>query len=293
MAHLLHSGKRLAAYSVRCERITRDVSKPNQDVKARTLGPLTFLSILGCSMSIALLALSIIKEDGMALLATILLSLLATVVGIGSRWDLRLKKRIATRKVPDSDVVIKYPHGAFLIIKCDKDIARELYEHPEECHYLVHTTVYRILSLVATLMLMFGVIFLGNASLTLQTCYAAAYLILNAAYWTVAALPQQWNWDLSCFTVEPVHYNVDEKSDTFTLALWKAIAITRSTDWVENARIAPNNDAWHQWLKAANDEANEADPTLTDKGGNYILPEWKAEVALTEFLNPDQAIMGV
>jgi hypothetical protein len=291
VAHLLHDGNSLPAYSVRCHRVTK--AGGNLGVKARALSPLTFLSILGCAMSTSLLVLSIIEEDGMTLLATILLSFLATLIGIGNHWKLVFMKRTATRVVPVSDVVIEYPQGAFLIVKCDEDIARELYWHPERCHYHVGVTTYRIISLVATLMLMFGVVFLGNATLTLQTCFAAAYLILNAVYWVVAALPQQWNWDLSCFRVETIHYNTDEKSKTFTLALWKAIAITQSIDWVKIARSAPVSTAWQQWLEVAGDQANQGDPTRTDTEGKIILPEWDAEDALTEFLNPSQAMKSV
>lgn len=291
MAHLLHDGNSLPAYSVRCQRITKVEGKLG--VKARTLSPLTFLPILGCVMSTALLVLSIINEDGMALLATLLLSFLATLIGIGNYWNLVFMKRTATRVVPISDVVIEYPQGAFLIVKCDEEIARELYWHPERCHYHVGVTTYRILSLVATLMLMSGVVSLGNATLKLQTCYAAAYLILNAVYWVVAALPQQWNWDLSCFNVETIYYNTDENSKTFTLALWKAIAITQSIDWVKIARTAPVSTAWQQWLEVAGDKANDGDPTEQDEDGRIILPEWDAEDALTEFLNPNQAMKSV
>lgn len=284
MAHLLYDGNSLPAYSVRCHRITKDGS--NSSVKARILSPLTLVSILGCAMSTTLLVLSIIEEDGMALLATISLSLLTTLIGIGSHWKLELMKRTATRPVPDSDIVIEYPHGVFLIVKCDENTARELYWHPEKCHYYIKTRTYRMISLVATLVLMIGVIFLSNATLTLQIYFAAAYLILNAVHWIVAALPEQWNWDLSCISVETVHYNTDEESKNFTVALWKAIAITQSIDWVKIARSAPTNAAWQQWLEVAGQKANELGQTQRDRKGNIVLPEWNAEDALTEFLNP-------
>ncbi|MCJ1467834.1 hypothetical protein MMC07_006459 [Pseudocyphellaria aurata] len=308
VAHLLHDWNGLPAYSVRCQRVTRDTDKPG--VTARILGPLTFLSILGCLMSTALLVLSIIERDGMALLATILLSLVSTLIGIGSGWSLILKQRLATRKVPESDVVIVYPNGSYLIVKCSEEIARELYFAPEECIYRVEPTTYRVLSLIATIMLMFGVICLGNAGLTLQVCFAAAYLILNAAYWTVAALPQQWNWDLSCFCVQTIPYYTSEengtreengaskedftgeKSKSFTMALWKAIAITQSTEWVINARRAPQNDAWRRWLKEAGSMANTGHKTETDKAGRNLLPDWDFDKALTSCLeeSAEQAV---
>ena len=133
---------------------------------------------------------------------------------------------------------------------------------------------------------MFGVIFLGNASLTLQTCYAAAYLILNAAYWTVAALPQQWNWDLSCFNVERLHCNEGEECKTFTEAMWKAIAITRSIEWVKIRQVGPISPAWTQWHEEAGRMAEQAEPNAIDSQNQIKLPEWNYERALSEYLNP-------
>lgn len=297
IAALLHDHKKLDAYSVRFARITREVPRseeehrnrdehkynPSSQVTARTRSPLTLLSVLGCTMSVALLVLSIVKKDGMALLATILLSLLATIIGIGSRWSLELRKRSATREVLDSDVVIAYPKGSFLIVKCSEEIQRELYFAPEECHYQVGVTAYRVLSLVTTLMLMFGVIFLGNASLVLQISFAAAYLILNAAYWIVAALPPQWNWDFSCFKFELIELSTPEKKPNFTAALWTAIALTRSTEWIINGQIAPMNSAWRRWLDEAGRIAASGDSKKDDKG-RVILPTWKFQERLTELI---------
>lgn len=300
IAALLHDDKNLDAYSVRFARITRrdDTSNLNDihehkvdlqpQVTARTRSPLTLLSILGCVMSLALLVLSIVEKDGMALLATILLSLLATVIGIGSRWSLRLRKRTATRDVLDSDVVIAYPKGSFLIVKCSEEIQRELYFGQEECHYQVSTTVYRVLSLITTLMLMVGVIFLGNSGLVLQTSFAAAYLILNAAYWTVAALPPQWNWDLSSFKFELIELGKSETKPTFTEALWIAIALTRSTEWVINGQIAPMNSAWRQWLEIAGQVAVTGEADQKDDKGTVILPKWDFQGKLTDLLKKEK-----
>lgn len=304
IAALLHDDKKIDAYSVRFARITRRDTKKSgtnngddkyehkgnvqAQVTARTRSPLTFLSVLGCIMSLALLVLSIVKKDGMALLATILLSLLATVIGIGSRWSLELRKRIATRDVLDSDVVIVYPKGSFLIVKCSEEIQRELYFGQEECHYQVGTTVYRVLSLITTLMLMFGVIFLGNSSLVLQTSFAAAYLILNAAYWTVAALPPQWNWDLSSFKFELIELCKSETKPNFTEALWIAIALTRSTEWVINGQIAPMTSAWRQWLEIAGQVAADADAGKKDGQGRLVLPKWDFQGKLTELIKKEK-----
>ncbi|KAI4275403.1 MAG: hypothetical protein LQ337_003273, partial [Flavoplaca oasis] len=281
LAHLLHKGNTLPAYSVRCQKVTS--TSTSSDVKAKLFGPITWLSILGFFMSTALFGLAIGLNDGFALVAILALSFLSTLVGIGNRWSLKLRKRVANRAVPPSDVVIKYPNGSFLIIKCDEYTARQLYWHPEECEYMVGSTVYRAISLCGTLILMFGVICLGNATLNLQVGFAVSYIILNAAYWVVAALPPQWNWDLSYYHVQ--RYEGPEQMQTFTEALWKAIAITQTAHWVEVGSIAPVSKGWASWIKQAEERA-KSEPAVWDEKDEFRgFPEWDYNAALTENLD--------
>ncbi|KAL8694775.1 MAG: hypothetical protein Q9218_000621 [Villophora microphyllina] len=308
LAHLLHEGNSLPAYSVRCERITKtcDVRitkaaekppvvkgktfgpKAGEEPKARPFGPTSALSVLGCMMSIALFTLAIVRDDGFALVAILALSFLSTIIGIGNRWFLKLKKRTSNRKVPPSDVVITYPNGAFLIVKCTEDIARELYWHPEECEYMVSPLVYRILSLSGTLILMFGVICLGNATLDLQLGFAASYIILNAAYWVAAALPAQWNWDLSYYTVQRIQMEGGEGNQTFTAALVKAISITQSAEWVKIGGIAPISKGWNEWLREAEAVAKSAEGPWDEKEDVVRgIPKWNYNAALSRCLDPD------
>ncbi|MCJ1368423.1 hypothetical protein MMC16_007566 [Acarospora aff. strigata] len=285
IAHLLHDGDALPAYSVRCLRISKDKSMP--DVKARTTGPLTGLAILGCAMSVALTVLSIVYDDGAALTGTLMLSFLSTVIGFGSKWSLKLSIRKQRRHVPPGDVVIEYPQGAFLIIKCHEDVARELYWAPEACVYSVGVQAYRFISLFGTLMLMFGVIFLASSTFRMQICFAASYVVLNAAYWTVAALPPQWHWNLSSFKVEEEKYVDGESNDCFTMALWKAIAITQSISWVKIAHVAPTTAAWESWLREAEEAAIQSPCRRSEKSGLMEFPDWDCQKALTYYLNPN------
>ncbi|KAL8730912.1 MAG: hypothetical protein Q9181_004495 [Wetmoreana brouardii] len=286
LAHLLHNGNSLPAYSVRCEKITKTLGGPS-DVNARSFSPIAALSILGCLMSVALFVLAIVQNDGFALVAILALSFLSTIIGVGNRWYLKLPKRMSKRKVPPSDVVINYPNGAFLIVICDEDIARELYWHPEECEYWVCPMTYRFLSLSGTLILMFGVICLGNATLDLQLGFAASYIILNAAYWAVAALPPQWNWDLSSYRVKRIQDKDGERNTSFTAALWKAIAITQSVQWVKNGAIAPSSRAWDQWIQEAEQMAKSGDGGWNEKEDMVRdLPDWDFNTALSKYLDP-------
>jgi hypothetical protein len=157
---------------------------------ARLWGELFCLSVVGCLMSIALLVLSIYYQDGMSLLATIFLSMVSSLVGIGSHWNLDFPPpKVANPKeiLPPGDIVIYYPNGALRVIRCTEQTSR-LYFEVERCKYSLGDTPYRSIALLATIMLMLGVIFLSNATLRLQVAFASAYIILNALYWGVSAV---------------------------------------------------------------------------------------------------------
>jgi hypothetical protein len=222
-------------------------------VKSKSFGPLAYVSLLGCSLSVSLFIISIVLGDGMSLLATILLSLLSTLVGVSNKWTLRLSKVTSKDgKLPDGDVVIRYPNGSFLIVICDEEIARELYFAPEEIVYdMQNEILYKMISLLGTLLLMLGVIFLANAKLQLQFCWGGAYVVINAAHWIAAALPARLHWDLSCYVLEEQGISEGHKSHSFMDALGKAIMITQSTRWVQHGHAAPQTPVWDRWLAAA------------------------------------------
>jgi hypothetical protein len=291
------------------------------EVKAKIFGPTHLVSALGCALSCILLAASLWQQDGMSFLAVLCFSLLSTLIGIGNKWTLNLPKRNAKNIwTPPGDVVIRYPKGSFLIVRCHEDVARELYFAPENLDYLVATPwKYRMISLVGTILLMFGVIFLGNAGTYLQIGFAGAYMMLNAAYWIVAALPQRYHWDMSCFEVRPQAFDeppagpVEEEKErerlngdvvskkpvvitkhkkkyvsynkTFTQALWKTILATRDIEWITRSQAAPHTAAWNEWLHEALAVAKEQEEP-TERGDQkittYIVPrDWDPQAALS------------
>ncbi|TID18749.1 Ribosome assembly protein [Venturia nashicola] len=222
VGHTLADADRLPEYSVKCIEIKRrarySIEKAQKDlqkngpstVKAKILGPTTFVALLGFSISLVLFAFSIQQQDGMGMLADICLSFLSTLIGLGNKWTLGLVARKATGKfTPKGDVVIRYPKGNFVVVRCTEEVARELFFAPENIEYLVeHPWKYRMIALVGTIILMFGVIFLGNAGTNVQVAYAVSFMVLNAGYWIVAALPQRYHWDTRCFEV--IHQAFDE-----------------------------------------------------------------------------------
>lgn len=246
-------------------------------VKSKTYGPLALVTIFGCILSIALFIVSFVQGDGMSLIADIMLSFLSTFIGIGNKWELKLVQRHPGNEAPDGDVVIRYPNGSYLIVKCDEDVARELYFAPEEIDYNVkNPAYYRLISLVGTLMLMLAVIFLANASLTLQFCWSGAYIMINAAHWIAAAVPQRLHWDLSCYDIQEQSIDGGPTNPNFTIALWKAIVFTQSTDWVHNGKAAPRTKVWDAWLEKAQERIEEeiASKDKTSRLGNLISPMW-------------------
>ncbi|KAE8380174.1 hypothetical protein BDV26DRAFT_279681 [Aspergillus bertholletiae] len=267
-------------YTVRQFRITIKNGNPKDAlITAKNFSLLSLLSVLGCAMSIALLGLSIHLDDGWALIATVLLSLLSSLLGIMCKWSLKLGKRVTGREdIPSGDVIICYPNGAFTIVECDEMVARPLFFAPERCNYLLSGTWYRSLALLGTMMLMFGVIALGNSGASMQIAFGASYLLLNAAYWIVAALPEKLHWDYSALEIQEVApvLPVREEDRSFRNALWTAIKATKSTRWVKTGRIAPDTKAWEKWLMNAESAANGED--------GYDPETWDYSASLDECL---------
>ncbi|KAK5170437.1 uncharacterized protein LTR77_005025 [Saxophila tyrrhenica] len=299
-------GEELSLFEVRCVEVTKKQEpKPadrldtifrgiqtsaresaNYDpppVKAKATGPLTWVTLTGFFLSVSLFITSFVLGDGYSMLATLLLSFLSTLIGIANKWTLRLAKR-PTGNAPDDagDLVIRYPNGSFLVVKCDDEVARELYFAPEEIKYTIKSpAVYRIISLLATLILMLGIIFLANAKLQLQFAWAASYGIINAAHWAAAALPARSHWDLSCYVIREQSVVGGPENKTFTEALWKAIVLAKGTTWVRNGSspAAPQTKTWDKWLDDASDLLVTRDELKNPGIGRLVNPviEWAGD----------------
>ncbi|KAK3081598.1 hypothetical protein LTS18_004990 [Coniosporium uncinatum] len=262
----MRDAENLPDFAVRCVKIKR--KNPNEDfrVKANFRGPLSVVAIVGFVQSLVILALSIYYADGMALLAVVVLSLLSTLIGFANYWTLELPKRKVVEgkgfddSAPPGDVVIRYPKGAFLVVECSEDVARQLYFAPETINYFVKKPLkYRMMSLVGTLMLMAGVVCLGNATNILQITFGAAYMMLNAAYWVVAALDPKEHWDLSGFDIEDQVFTYE-----FPLPSHSGDKIVRSKHWPFKKMLEPGEKdeaSELQTLQAKN--AKQAEKVMT------------------------------
>ncbi|KAK0283531.1 hypothetical protein LTR35_001934 [Friedmanniomyces endolithicus] len=261
-----------------------------------------YVTLLGFTLSVILFTISIVFGDGMSLVATLSLSLLSTLTGVGNSWRLELPKRNAGF-APPGDIVIKWANGRYLVIRCDEDVARALFFAPERIDYLIPSAaIYRLISLVGTLMLLLGVIALANARLELQFAWGGAYIIINGLYWIAAAMAPRLHWDLSCHDVEEQGIVGGNANANFTEALWKAIMLTKSTDWVVNGNAAPRTDAWKEWLHQARDRAQTAEAYKSilekplwpgkapDKGVSWgVREKWDAKEAWDHIIKAQAA----
>ena len=280
-------GRDLCPFEVRCVRIEysteKDPTKPRSSVTARVLGPVLWVTVLGFSFSVVLLVLSAVYRDGMSFSATVCLSLLSTITGVANGCELKLFKlpKRENDTVPAGDAVIRYPNGSFIVVKCEEKVARELFFEPMGFKYQVNQMHYRLISFLGTVLLMLGIVFLANATLPLQMGWALSYGLINAVYWVVAALAPHRHWDFSTYTLREIGLGSGPESKSFTIALWKAIVLTRSVDWVRHTDAAPRSPAWEKWIHWADARVHKIapachrgrlrnpiyDPTPTDGNG--------------------------
>ncbi|KAM0479001.1 hypothetical protein ACHAPX_004979 [Trichoderma viride] len=237
-------------------------------VPPKLFSPLHILSAFSCLLSIGILIAAVFWQDGTAILAIVLVSFVSTVIGYASSWRPILMQRRHTNKVPSGDVMIRTREGAFVLVRCSEDVARELYSGTEECDYYVGEKVYRLCMAVGTILLMFGVVLLGNCTWNSQIFIGGSYIVLNGLYWGLGMLPMKYFWDLSRYDCKNVTKkdskkahgvtnDLDEREGypSFTRTLWYAIRETKSIGWVERSGAAPGTPQWKQWLNEALENA--------------------------------------
>lgn len=238
-------------------------------IPATLLSPIHILEVFSALLTFAIIGFAIWQKDGTAIIAVTLMATASSVVGFASWWKPILMNRSHTNKVPEGDVIIRTREGAFLLIKCTEEVARELYSGTEECKYHVGGQTYRALMGLGTFLLMASVILLGNCKWNSQIFVSGAYVVLNGLYWTLGLLPKRLFWDLSrydCKDITPqdslhAETTTDETDlregvKSFTRTLWWAIRETKRTAWVQRSGAAPMTPQWQKWLAEAEAAAN-------------------------------------
>jgi hypothetical protein len=252
--------------------LATDAKRPA--LPAALYSPVHILSVFSFLLTLGLMAAAVVWRDGNAILAIFLISMASSVVGYASWWQPILMNRSHTNLVPPGDMIIRTREGAFVLVRCTEEVARELYSGTEECKYHVSDRRYPALMALGTVMLMLSVVLLGNCTWNMQIFIAASYIVLNGLYWAMGLLPKEYFWDLSRYTWEDAtpedalgaHDTTDpndprEGAKSFTRTLWYAIRETKRTGWVERSGAAPGTPQWKQWLREAEQAANDGDRT--------------------------------
>ncbi|KAH0548340.1 hypothetical protein GP486_007980 [Trichoglossum hirsutum] len=236
------------------------------DIVPRNVSPLSVLTIGSAFLTIGLLVWSILIRDGVAVVAILTISAASSIVGLASLWEPKLTKRALSSRVPPGDLVLRTRKGAFLVIHCSEEIARELYIGTEECSYTIKSGVFPALVGVGTLLLMIAVVLMGNCEWVMQLAIGVSYILLNGLYWCAALLPARWHWNLGRYEITGED---PRKLGNYTEALWEAIRAASkdeygrkrgdrySTDWVQTSSAAPKTPAWNNWLKEAEQHVND------------------------------------
>ncbi|KFY27710.1 hypothetical protein V491_00771 [Pseudogymnoascus sp. VKM F-3775] len=201
-------------------------------------------------------------------------------------------KRTSAAKVPDGDVVIRTREGAFIVVKCDENVARELYTGTEECTYLVYSVrAYRALIGVATFILMVAVVLLGNCNFNQQAAIGSAYIVLNGLYWAASLVPKKEFWDMKLYEREDMTPDDCREAEcarpgdgpddipSYTRTMWYAIRATEEVGWVWTSGAAPKTKEWKKWVDAAEKQVKE-------KKQGWKM--WKAVAAKDDMMAGDQ-----
>lgn len=254
--------------------VANPMPKPERPAVPPALGsPIHVVTVISFLVTLLIFVLTAYWRDGNALIATCIISVQASLVGYASWWKPQLMVRPSPHgrnDVPPGDMMIRTREGAFILVRCREEVARELYTGTEECQYHVGATLYRFCMALGTVLLMIGVVLLGNTRFNAQALIAGSYIVLNGVYWLLGMLPKRLFWDLSRYDWEDVTPEDAQNADvstfrrsprneediaSFTRTLWYAIRETGSTGWVGRSGAAPSTAQWRQWLKEAGENA--------------------------------------
>lgn len=265
---ILHSPDTLKAYSLQ-EVTVEHTYRRDQTIRSAPFGPTGTLSQFGALLSLGLIGFSLAMGDGTAVFAICLLSLTSTLTGVGSRWCVLLQKRLERRDgIPKGDVVLKTSKGAFVLVHCNEEVARELYFGQESMLYMLSERWFRVTAGAGTFSLMAAVVFLANCTWELQAAIAITYILLNSFYWFAAVLPPKWGWDMGMYKLTKQSAESVSDFDTYTKVVTEIVKRTKSVGWLRESEVLPKTEAWTEWI----DEAEK----------NCHNSEWDGSRALSE-----------
>ncbi|KAK4166425.1 hypothetical protein QBC43DRAFT_286878 [Cladorrhinum sp. PSN259] len=251
------------------ERIVDVITNPTMvksderySVPPAVYSPTHILSIFSCLLTVGIIVAARYWEDATAILAITLISLSSSIVCYASWWQPILMQRRKGNKVPRGDVVIRTREGAFIVIRCTEEVARELYSGTVECEY-VSKKFHRAYMGIGMVLLMVAIVLLGNCGWNSQAFIGGSYIVLNGLYWVMGLLPPDHFWDLSRYKIDDLtpedakHAHESKEDPSFTRTMWYAVRETKHGAWVERSGAMPRTDEWKQWLQEAVTKASD------------------------------------
>ncbi|KAE9963524.1 hypothetical protein BLS_009206 [Venturia inaequalis] len=277
------------------------------DTLSVRFGRLWLLSFFGAAQSVVLLALAVTYRDGIGILAVALLSLVSTLVGVGHKWSPSFRRKINAHGPSTMSYILRYLNGSFVVVQCSEALGSQLFldGNTANLEYLVNERVHHYLSTCCTVMLMLGILAVANSQIQTQIAFACAYISLNAAYLAMTNTSARTHWDLSSLKIRRQKINVHGFSEhrhsfpevpeakdpwinynfMYTEALWKAIAVTKNSEWCKQSSAVPSTAVWKRWLNEAQEEAQNVSRTTGDDGETvWELPNWDSYNAYVRLL---------
>jgi hypothetical protein len=165
--------------------------RPQPLIKVKTISPHNLLSVSSTLLTIGLLVWAVVIGDGAATIAIVLLFCATTWFCAVALWNTPAKHiKSFESRVPGGDIVIRTRYRAFLVVKCNHKVARELYSGIEEIEQVI-TRGFDSCVGAGTVAFTVAVIMMGNCSWTMQAALALTYLLLNAVYWLRRSFPRR------------------------------------------------------------------------------------------------------
>ncbi|KAI9934547.1 hypothetical protein ASPWEDRAFT_43967 [Aspergillus wentii DTO 134E9] len=232
-------------------------------IKLQTFCWLNILTLVSILMTAGLFVWAGCIGDGAALVGLGTMSLSTSTASLSARWYPRLTARTAIAKVPRGDMIIKTSAGAFILVRGEEDVIRELYGNVGDCKYQYSGKRHHLLLAASTILLMASIIIFSNCGWVMQIAIGVAYIILNMLYWLLALLVKPKDiWDMSRYVLEEAPTAKDANKNArkgtkkgatpnYTNTLWQAINTTKTIDWVSKGGFAPSTEAWKMWLMEA------------------------------------------
>lgn len=259
-------------YSVQVVRVDVDDEKDGESSRfeptVRAFAPLKLLNVGSAILALAMLVFAITRHDGPAVVAIVLISTASSAHSLALYWKPLSRPRPRARDphtIP-STTVIRNMNGAFIVVKCNADVAMQLLFSPPQNKYFSDSHAYRAFTSMGAVFQIFGIIALVNCTWALQVALGSCFVLLNALFLWISMskrLSRRSHWALSSIRLiieQDLEQDPEQHTqNSYLSSLWYAMYASQSVRWVRENAVTPNTEFWHTWLSVA--EQHLGDPT--------------------------------